>query len=793
MSVIISRALPNVDDGFKPVHRRILFAMYGLKLTPDKPYKKAARIVGEVIGKFHPHGDAAVYETITKMIQDFATNVPLIDGHGNFGSIDGDAPAAMRYTEIKLTKIAETSLNDLIYDTTDMVPNYDESEEEPKVLPGLMPNLLVNGSTGIAVGMATSIPPHNFNEVLNTILAFIDNPQITVQEIVTKKLMKGADFPTGAFLISTPENAIQILETGKGSYKIRAKYHIEDDESKPKIIIDEIPFQVNKSTLIKSIVELVKNKRIDNIVDLKDESNRLGIRIVIVLRTNANVDLALNKLFKLTKLQNTFSVHMLALHDNQPELMGLLKILGYYVDHQINVIVRKTKFLLNQDQRRIEILLGLAKALQHIDQVILLIKKSPSATAAQIELEKFLTINGRQAKAILEMKLQRLTALEQKKVFVEIKTLEIRITQFQTLLANPAEQRTELKRKLNEMLTKYGTPRRSEILAEDRFDNLQDEDMIDSKKVLVCITANNYIKRIDFDQFRIQNRGGVGIRGIVLNENDRVKTILQADTLDNLLFFTNLGKVYQLKVWKIPDLGRTAKGTPIQNIINVDPKSERVQAVIIGNRGDKVVDSTLFFVTNKGLVKRTLLENFDLINTSGKIAIKLRPKDGLAFVFRLDQACDIVISKSDNKIVRFSSERIPVYGRTSQGVIGVRFDREKDYVTGAAFGDTESLLVSISSNGKGKITAVKKYPKHRHGTKGVLGLKTDKKSTRITHLIASITVKGDEDLLIARTSGKFILFSLKKTRIFKTRSATGVRLVNLEPGEKISAVTVFQS
>ena len=794
MSVIVSRALPNVDDGFKPVHRRILYAMHVLRLSADKPYKKSARIVGEVIGKFHPHGDAAVYEAMTKMIQTFASNYPLIDGHGNFGSIDGDSPAAMRYTEVRLSKIAQESLADLQYDTVNFVPNYDESEREPWVLPGIMPNLLLNGSVGIAVGMATSIPPHNITEVLNTIIAYLKNPEITVEEIVEKQLLTGPDFPTGAFVVNKPEEIINIFKTGRGSYKLRAKYKIEDDDGMNKIIIEEIPYQINKSQLIQKIIELVKDKRILTIRDLRDESNRLGIRIVITLQKEASIDLTLNQLFKLTNLQTSYSVNTLALHDNQPELMNLRQILHYYVDHQIHVIVRKTQFLLKRDEQRLEILQGLSKALEQIDQVIPLIKKSLDAQTALQSLINFLKINERQAKAILEMKLQRLTALEQTKIFAEVRELETNITQYQKVLSDGTLQKTMLKTKLIELRDKYGKPRMSTIIAQDKFNDIDEEDLIAQKRVLVCITKNNYLKRVDLDLFRNQKRGGVGIKGITLNEGDEVKQVLQANTHDNLLFFTDRGKVYQLKAWKIPDLGRTAKGTPAQNLINIDGSSEHIRNILLGNSDqlENLDTHYLFFITAKGLVKKTPLAVFARINQSGKIAIKLRPNDDLSFVFQLSQEAELIISKNDNKIVRFSTLEVPILGRSTQGVIGARLSSPKDLIIGASYVLPEHHILSVSSDGKGKITNVNSYRKTKRGAKGVLGLKNLKTSTS-SHLVNSLSVTGDETLLIARSSGKFILSFLKETRITKTRTATGARLVNLEKDEFITAVSIFKN
>nr|XP_054775392.1 DNA gyrase subunit A-like [Lytechinus pictus] len=547
LSVIISRALPNVDDGLKPVHRRILFAMSELRLFANKSFKKSARVVGEVIGKYHPHGDAAVYQTMTKMIQDFSINEPLILGHGNFGSIDGDAPAAMRYTEVKLSKIIQEVLNDLPFDTVDFVPNYESSETEPKVLPGIIPLILLNGSKGIAVGMATSIPPHNITEVFRTIIEFIDNPDLTVQEIVERGLMTGPDFPTGALLINTQEEIIKTLETGRGSYKLRAKYSLERYDNKVNIVFTEIPFHINKLRVIESIILLVKQKKINYISDLKDESNRLGIRLIVTVKQENHVDLVLNKLFKMTHLQTFFSVNFLAIHDRKPELMGLIEVLNYYVDHQISVIVRKTKFLLKQDQARIEILQGFEKALNEIDAVIKIIKESATTAEAQKKLMPFLKINERQVKAILEMKLQTLTNFQRTKIFNEIKELSGRIEEFEALLASPEKQKKSLVDRLKELSSKYGSPRKTEIVASDRFKNISEESLILKKRVLICLTKDNYVKRVDLDLFKNQKRGGKGVRGITLNANDKIIEVMEASSHDDLLFFSNNGKVFKIK------------------------------------------------------------------------------------------------------------------------------------------------------------------------------------------------------------------------------------------------------
>lgn len=789
MSVIISRALPNVDDGLKPVHRRILYAMYGLKLSSSKPYKKSARVVGEVIGKYHPHGDSSVYEAMTRMIQKFVANSPLVDGHGNFGSVDGDSPAAMRYTEVRLSKIIEESLAGLEQETVRFLKNYDETEKEPEVLPGIIPNLLLNGSSGIAVGMATSIPPHNLIEIIESIIKFIENPFITIRELVESEILKGPDFPTGSTLVSERNSIIETLEKGKGSYQVRANYVIEEFDKKKKIVFNEIPFQVNKSHLIKNIAELIRDKKILGITDLKDESNRLGIRIVITLKSETDETVILYQLFKLTKLQSGFSVNSLALHDNQPELMGVLQIFKYYVEHQIDVIVKKTIFLLKQYKSKIELLKGIALALINIDEIITLIKKSLNTNDALKKLIVFLNINERQAKAVLEIKLQKLTTLEREKILNEILDLENKISENELILGSEEKQKEILKNKLIEIKNKYGEPRKTKIVYYDKFQNIEQEDLIVHKDVLVCVTRNNYLKRMDLTSFRSQKKGGVGVKGITLNENDKVKKLIVVDTRDNLLFFTNLGKVYQLKTWKIPDLGRTARGTPVQNLIGIKSSKEKVRSIIKYNLKNIELNQNLFFVTKKGIVKKTPLKLFSLINKSGKIAIKLKKGDNLSFVFPLDGEKNIIISKSDNKFVRFSSSEIKTQARATQGVIGTRC-KDEVFVNGACFAEEGQMILSISSDGKGKITKLDSYRITKRGAKGVLGLKR-KKNSKDSEIVSSIAINKNEEMIIARSTGKFIISSLTNIRVTKSRFAKGAKFVKLDVNEKITAVSIF--
>ena len=787
LSVIIARALPNVADGLKPVHRRILYAMHQLKLTADKPYKKSARIVGEVIGKYHPHGDLAVYNTMVKMIQKFASHYPLIAGHGNFGSIDGDAPAAMRYTEVRLAKITQTLLTDLQYATVDFTPNYDGTEQEPVALPGILPNLLINGSTGIAVGMATSIPPHNLGELADALIAYLQNPALNVAQL--SQYLYGPDFPTGCEIVLNSQRLTKLFTTGKGQIPMRARCKLESFNKRQQIVVHEIPYQVNKSDLIHEIVELVKARKITEITDLKDESNRLGIRLILRLKKDVQIDVLFNKLFRHTRLRDNFSVNLLALHNNRPQVMGYLEVFRYYVEHQLQVLQRRTRFLLQQTQKRLQMLIALARALQQIDQVVATIKQASSTSIALVALRKLLQITENQAKAVLDMKLQRLTTMEQTKLMHEKRTAEKAIIDYQKLLDSETAQKAVLIQKLRQLKNQFPQPRKSKIISHDRYANLKESDLIPHADVLICVTANNYLKRVNLNLFRAQKRGGVGIRGITLNENDTVKQVLLVDTHDRILFFTDLGRVYSLPAWKIPDLGRTAKGTPAQNLIRLKP-DEKIRSLM------KVIvhpQATYLFVTVKGLVKKTVTEHYNIVKRNGKIAIKLNPRDNLAYVFAVLPQANVIISKNDNLVVRFLVNQVRSTGRATKGLIGVRTDPEKMAkmrVNGASFALPNQKILSVDSLGYGKMTALSHYRLTNRGARGVLGVKRGKPlfSRSICTVLA---VKGDEDLLITKSNGKLIISSLKETRTTQSRLARGVRLVKLEPGEKITAVTIL--
>ena len=787
LSVIIARALPNVVDGLKPVHRRILYAMYQLRLTANKPFKKSARIVGEVIGKYHPHGDMAVYDAMVKMIQPFSSYYPLVNGHGNFGSVDGDSPAAMRYTEVRLAPLTETILQDLPYQTVDFISNYDGTEKEPVVFPGLLPNLLLNGSTGIAVGMATNIPPHNLGEVVDGLVAYLKNPKLSPEEL--KNYIQGPDFPTGCEVILTHKNHLQILTKGRGKFLIRGRYKFEETAQYRQLVFYEIPYQVNKVDLIKAITALVQAGKITEISDLKDESNRFGIRLILRLKKTAQVAILLNKLFVYTNLQTSYSVNLIALHQNQPELMPYLRVFEHYVAHQLNVLIRRTTFLLQTARQRIVILDALTKALARIDAVIATTKKAADPKSAQLALQKLLNINEIQAKAVLEMKLQRLTSLERKNLLDEKDDVAKNIANYQTLLASVPQQKALIIKKLVNLKTRFPQVRRSPVLRYDTYANLDEVDFINHQDILVCVSENNYLKRVNADLFTTQLRGGIGVRGMLLNENDVIKQILLVDTHDKLLFFTDFGRVYALQAYKIPDLGRNAKGTPAQNLIRLQP-GEKIRSIVKFDKLEK--KDRFFFVTLNGLVKQTLKHHFKNINNKGKIAIKLNPQDNLAHVFLVSADENIILSKTDNQIVRFLAKQVRSTGRAAMGKIGARFSpKQRSFaINGASSAMSDQKLLSVDNYGYGKMTALSNYRLTRPGAKGVIGVKKDRKLFSRA-ICTTFSVFGDENLLIAKSNGKVIISSLKDTRITKNKSARGVRLVKLERGERITAVSIL--
>ena len=778
MSVIVARALPDVRDGLKPVHRRILFGMDELGVYPDKAYKKSARIVGDVMGKYHPHGDTAIYDAMVRMAQEFSFRYPLVNGHGNFGSIDGDGAAAMRYTEARMHKITSEMLSDLKKNTVDFVDNYDGSEREPSVLPSKFPNLLVNGATGIAVGMATNIPPHNLGEVIDGILAYIENNDITVDEIM--EYIKGPDFPTGGTIMGMTglRNA---YETGNGAIKVRAKTEIIETKSgKKSIIITEIPYQVNKSRLIEKIAELAKDKRVEGITDLRDESNRKGIRVVIELRRDVNADVALNNLYKFTPLQTTFGINMLALVDNQPKVLPIKDTLVHYVNHQIEVLTRKTVFELEKAKTRAHILEGLIIALDNIDDIIATIRSSYDD--AELQLITKYSLSSDQAKAILEMRLRRLSGLERERLENELTELVKTIDELEFILDNESKKLDIIKEQLLDIKNKFSDPRRSEISLSIDLD-IEDEDLIPVEDIIITITSSGYCKRMNTEIYKSQNRGGKGMTGIKTNEDDVVEHIINSSTHDYILFFTNLGRVYKMKGYKVPNYGRASKGLPIVNLLNLD-EGETLAAV--AKIPDFDSEDFLFFATKRGIVKRTPVSDFKNIRTSGIKAINLREDDELMNVRLTDGNRDIILGASNGKAIRFHEQTARAMGRVASGVRGILL-YEPDVVVGiAVVTEDENQILVVTENGYGKRTNVEEYRQQNRGGKGVKTLNITEKNGQLTKLRS---VVGDEDLIITTTKGMIIRLPIEQIATSK-RSTQGVRLIKLNEGQNVATIAV---
>ncbi|MBQ4163659.1 MAG: DNA gyrase subunit A, partial [Turicibacter sp.] len=736
MSVIVSRALPDVRDGLKPVHRRILYSMNDLGMHSDKPYKKSARIVGDVIAKYHPHGDSSVYDAMVRMAQDFNYRYPLVDGHGNFGSIDGDGAAAMRYTEARMSKLAMEMMRDINKNTIDFQPNFDGEEQEPVVLPARFPSLLVNGTTGIAVGMATNIPPHNLSEVIDGCLAYMDNPEIDVLGLM--QFIKGPDLPTGALILGT-KGIRSAYETGYGSIMMRSKCEIvEGHGGKYSILVTEIPYQVNRERLIEKIAELVKEKRLDGITDLRNESNREGTRIVIELRKDVNPQVMLNNLFKLTQLQVSYGINMLALVEGQPKVLNLKEIIAAYIKHQVEVIVRRTQFDLNKAEDRAHILEGLRIALDHIDRIIAIIRGSSTDEEALNSLMSEFSLSERQGKAILEMRLRRLTGLERGKIEEEYQGLIALIADLRDILANEDRVHAIIRDELLEIKDKYGDERRTEIVRGSDFD-IEDEDLIPEEQVIITLTNNGYIKRQPISTYRSQNRGGRGVQGMGTHDDDYVKELLSTSTHDHLLFFTSKGKVYQKKAYTIPEYGRTAKGLPIVNIIEI-AQDEYISAIIPVKEFNE--DEFLFFATREGIVKRTTLSAFGNIRTNGLIALSLREDDELIGVRKTSGNDDIIIASSGGKAVWFDESQVRAMGRTAAGVRGINLE-EGEIAVGMEMVTMDQEILVVTENGFGKRTSIQEYRKTNRGGKGVKTLTiTEKNGT----LVAMKAVNGDEDL-----------------------------------------------
>lgn len=777
MSVIVQRALPDVRDGLKPVHRRILYAMQDLGNTADKPYKKSARIVGDVIGKYHPHGDTAVYDTMVRMAQHWSYRYMLVDGHGNFGSVDGDAAAAMRYTESRMSKIAMELLRDINKNTIDFKDNYDGQEREPIVLPSRYPNLLVNGTSGIAVGMATNIPPHHLGETIEAVLALADNEVITTEELM--EIIPGPDFPTGGIILGR-SGIRRAYETGRGSVIIRGKVEIEQKSNgKEVILVHELPFQVNKARLIEKIAELVRDKKIDGITDLRDESDRNGMRIVIEVRKDANANVLLNNLYKQTSLQSSFGVNMLALVDGQPKVLGLKEILYHYLEHQKVIIKRRTQFELTKAEDRAHILEGLRIALDHIDEIIALIRSSQTGEEAKIGLIDQFNLSERQAQAILDMRLQRLTGLERDKIEAEYQELQRLIAELKAILADELKVIQIIREELNEIKDRFSDTRRTEITA-GGAEMMEDEDLIPRENSVLTLTHNGYIKRLPVNTYRSQKRGGRGVQGMGTNENDFVEHLLYTSTHDTILFFTNTGKVYRAKGYEIPEYGRTAKGLPIVNLLGVD-KEEKVTAMIQMESFED--DAYFIFTTLQGVTKRTPVSGFANIRANGLISISLKEDDELISVRLTDGKKHIVIGTRNGMLVRFEETDIRSMGRTASGVRGIRL-RKGDHVVGMEILEPGQEVLVVTENGYGKRTSEEEY---RLQSRGGVGIKTSQITEKTGHLAAVKTVDGSEDLMLITINGMLIRMDVSSISV-TGRSTQGVRLIRLGDEELVATV-----
>lgn len=782
MSVIVARALPDVRDGLKPVHRRILYGMNELGVTPDKPHKKSARVVGDVMGKYHPHGDSSIYEAMVRMAQPFSYRSMLVDGHGNFGSVDGDGAAAMRYTEARMSKIALEMLRDINKNTVDFHGNYDDSEQEPDVLPARFPNLLVNGTTGIAVGMATNIPPHNLAEVIEATSLLMENPDVTTNELM--EALPGPDFPTGG-LVMGKSGIRRAYETGRGSITVRAKVDIVDmPNGKERILVSELPYMVNKARLIERISELHREKRIEGITDLRDESSREGMRIVIDVRRDVSASVILNNLYKMTALQTSFGFNMLAIEKGVPKILSLKEILENYIEHQKEVITRRTEFDKKKAEARAHILEGLRIALDHIDEIISIIRGSNSDDEAKSSLIERFEFSDRQAQAILDMRLRRLTGLERDKIENEYQELLKFIADLNDILARPERVVEIIKTELGDIRDKYGDARRTELLVGEVL-SLEDEDLIEEAEVVITLTNNGYIKRVANSEFRAQRRGGRGVQGMGVHDDDFVKNLVSCSTHDTLLFFTNNGKVYRAKGYEIPEYGRTAKGIPVINMLGID-SSEKIQA-IIAVEGQAEEGHYLFFTTRKGTVKRTAVKAFSNIRSNGLIAIGLKEDDELVNVVLTNGEQNMIIGTHNGYSVTFAETAVRDMGRTASGVRGIRL-REDDYVVGASLLDADTEVLVLTENGYGKRTKASEYPVKGRGGKGI---KTANITAKNGPLAGLTTVRGDEDILVITNKGVIIRFNVDS--VSQTGRATlGVRLMRMEDDAKVVTMAVVE-
>lgn len=782
MSVIVARALPDVRDGLKPVHRRILYGMNELGVTPDKPHKKSARITGDVMGKYHPHGDSSIYEAMVRMAQWWSYRYMLVDGHGNFGSMDGDGAAAQRYTEARMSKIALEMLRDINKNTVDFADNYDASEREPLVLPARFPNLLVNGATGIAVGMATNIPPHNLGETIDAVKLMMDNPEVTTRELM--EVLPGPDFPTGA-LVMGKSGIHKAYETGKGSIVLRSRTEIEVTKSgRERIVVTEFPYMVNKTKVHEHIVRLVQEKRIEGITAVRDESNREGVRFVIEVRRDASANVILNNLFKMTQMQTNFGFNMLAIQNGVPKILPLRQILGAYIEHQTEVVTRRTIFDKEKAEARAHILEGLLIALDHIDEVIRIIRNSRTDAEAQTELMAKFKLSERQSQAILDMRLRRLTGLERDKIQSEYDDLVALIADLADILTKPERVATIIKEELEEVKRKFGDARRTELMIGEVL-SLEDEDLIEETDVLITLSNKGYIKRLDQAEFTAQKRGGRGVQGTGVKDDDFVRELVSTSTHDHLLFFTNKGRVYRLKGYEIPEYGRTAKGLPIVNLLKLD-EGESIQT-IINVEQDRSDEAYLFFTTRQGLVKRTNVAEFSNIRQNGLKALNLREEDELINVFLTDGNTDVIIGTKYGYSVRFNEAVVRNMGRSATGVRGVNL-REGDKVVGASVVTDQDEVLIITEKGYGKRTMASEYPTKGRGGKGI---KTANITEKNGPLAGLLTVKGDEDLMIITDTG--VMIRTNVGNISQTgRSTQGVKVMRLDQDAKIVTFTTVQ-